>query len=195
MRDKSKTGVPQVTRETDLTEATIDSVSMASGVLIKAYRDRVRLPDGSEAVREWIDHPGASAVVPVFEDGSTILIRQYRYAARREFWEVPAGKLDQSGESPEEVAQREVEEEIGWIVGRLEHVGSVFPCIGYSNEIIHLFAGFDLSPGRAEHRAEEMVEPVRMPLREALGMVYDGRILDMKTISALLLTANRLKNR
>ncbi len=170
-----------------LEEKTLDSVVLADGVLIRARRDTVRLPDGKESIREWIDHPGAAAVVPLFDDGSTLLVRQFRYPPRREFLEVPAGKLDIEGERPDEVALRELEEETGWKAGRVQGMGALFPCIGYSNEIIHFFVGYDLEPGTRSLADGEFMENVRMPFSEAVSMARAGRILDMKSAAALMM--------
>jgi ADP-ribose pyrophosphatase len=178
----------------ELEETTVSSEAVYDGALLHARRDVVRLPNGKESVREWIDHPGASAIVPVFDDGSTLLIRQFRYPARKVFWEVPAGKLDIAGESPEGVAERELEEETGWCAGRLQHVASCYPCIGYSNEIIHIYLAFDLQPGSQSLSDGELLEPVRMPFQEAVGKVYAGEVDDMKTVTALLMSARILEN-
>jgi ADP-ribose pyrophosphatase len=94
----------------ELTETFKSREELVRGVLLHVFRDMVNMPDGTEAVREWIAHPGASAVVPLFEDGSTVLVRQFRYPPRRTFLEVPAGKLDVEGEDPVEVAHRELME-------------------------------------------------------------------------------------
>lgn len=168
------------------------SEMLIDGVLLKAYRDTVLLPDGSRSVREWIDHPGASAVVPLFTDGSTILVRQFRYPARREFLEVPAGKIDVDGESPAEVAGRELEEETGWRSGRLTPLGSLYPCIGYSNEIIHFFLAEELSPGERSLSEGEHLESVRMPFGEAAQLAAKGKLLDMKTHAALTMARSFL---
>ncbi len=179
----------------DLTERTTASELLVDGVLLKVYRDVVQLPDGGESVREWIDHPGASAIVPLFPDGSTILIRQFRYGPSREFLEVPAGKLDMPGESPERVAKRELEEEIGYSAATLTKVGETYPCIGYGNEVIHLFLAEDLSACHAGVEPGEFVVPVRMPLDEAVRMARAGDILDAKSTVALLLTSAFLEGR
>jgi ADP-ribose pyrophosphatase len=178
----------------DLTEHSIESANVFRGVLLNAFRDTVRLPGGGEGPREWIDHPGAAAVVPLFSDGTVLLVRQYRFPPRKEFLEIPAGKLDVAGESPEEVARRELQEETGYKCGSLESLTSIYPCIGYSNEIIHLFIGRDLTPGRQSLSDGEFVEPVRMTFDEALALVADGTIDDAKTVTALLLTSIRLKS-
>lgn len=175
-----------------LEETTIDSQRVYDGALLHARRDRVRLPGGGESVREWIDHPGASAIVPIFDDGSTLLVRQFRYPAKKVFWEIPAGKLDVPGESPESVARRELEEETGWVATKYTSLGSCYPCIGYSNEVIHLFIATNLSRGQQNLSEGELVDPVRMPFDEAVSKVYSGEIDDMKTISGLLLAARFL---
>jgi len=173
----------------DLTETSLSSEQLVDGVLLKAFRDEVRLPSDETSVREWIDHPGASAVVPLFDDGRTLLVRQFRYPPRRTFLEVPAGKLDEPGENPEEVAARELEEETGWRAGRFEHVGSAYPCIGYSSETIHVFTAHDLERGTQELAEGEFVEVVEMDFSEALDRARRGDLKDMKTVTALVYAA------
>jgi len=178
---------------TDFSETPIKSDHIFDGKLLQVYRDMARLPDGSTSVREWIDHPGASAVVPVFEDGDTLLVRQFRYPARRSFWEIPAGKVDRHGEQPEEVAARELEEETGWKASRFIHLISLFPCIGYSNEIIHLFLADGLKRGRVDLSDGEIIETRKLPLSEAVEMVYRKEILDMKTVVGLILSESKIQ--
>ena len=170
----------------DLTESTIHSENLLNGKLLKVHRDQVSLPDGGESIREWIDHPGASAVVPLFEDGTTLLVRQYRYPPRRTFLEVPAGKLDGPDEDPRDVAARELEEETGWRARSFDPLGSLYPCIGYSNEIIHFFLAEDLEKGRRELSEGEFMEVVPIGFDEAVELVRSGEIVDMKSAVALL---------
>lgn len=177
---------------TDLRETPIRSEQLVDGALLKVYRDQAAMPDGSTAVREWIDHPGASAIVPLFANGDTLLLRQFRYPARRVFWEVPAGKLDADGEAPEAVAARELEEETGWRAHRFDHVGSSHPCIGYSNEIIHFFVARELEKGQRELEAHEFMDLERMPFDKAVAMARRGDILDMKSVTALWFAATHL---
>lgn len=179
----------------DLTEKRKAREQVLDGVLLKAYRDTVELPDGGESVREWIAHPGASAVVPLFEDGSTLLVRQFRYPPQREFLEVPAGKLEHAGEDPPDVARRELEEEVGYTAATLTCVGATYPCIGYSNEVIHLFLAEALSEQRAAAEADEFLVPVRLPLEEAVRMACAGEILDAKSTVALVLVQAYLDRR
>ncbi len=178
----------------DLTEKPLRSEQLVDGALLKVYRDQAEMPDGRTAVREWIDHPGASAVVPLFGDGRTILVRQFRYPPRRVFWEVPAGKLDADGEPPEAVAARELEEETGWRAHHFDHLGSSYPCIGYSNEIIHFYLARDLERGQQELEDHEFVDVETMPLTEAIAMARRGEIMDMKSVTALLFAAAHLND-
>ncbi|GIV58349.1 MAG: NUDIX hydrolase [Rhodothermaceae bacterium] len=176
-------------------ETPITSTPVYDGVLLHVRRDEVRLPDGGISVREWIDHPGAAAVVPLFPDGTILLVRQFRYPPRRVFLEVPAGKLDVAGEAPADVARRELKEETGYQAGRLTSLGALYPCIGYSNEVIHFFLAEDLVPGPRALGEGEFLEPVTMPLVEAVARARRGDLLDMKTCTALLLAEAHLRAR
>ena len=171
----------------DLTETRLRSEQLVDGKLLKVYRDEVRLPDGAASIREWIDHPGAAAVVPLFEDGTTLLVRQYRYAPRQIFLEVPAGKIDHVGEDPEAVALRELEEETAWRAGRLIPLGSFYPCIGYSNELIHFYLAEALSKVEHMEVEGEFLEVISLDFKEAVAMARRGEFSDMKTVAALLL--------
>jgi ADP-ribose pyrophosphatase len=173
----------------NLAESQLSSEQLIDGVLLRAFRDEVHLPDGNTAVREWIDHPGASAIVPVLDDGRTLLVRQFRYPPRRTFLEVPAGKLDEPDEDPVEVAARELEEETGWRAERFEKIGAAHPCIGYSNEIIHVFAAHGLQPTEQDLAEGEFVEVVDLALDEAVRRARAGELNDMKTITALVYAA------
>ena len=178
-----------------LAEEKITSEHLVDGKLLQVYRDDVRLPDGSTSIREWIHHPGASAVVPLFEDGSTLLVRQFRYPPRRTFLEVPAGKLDREGEAPEAVAARELEEETGWKAERFTSLGSFYPGIGYSNEVIYIYLAEGLTEGRRELEEGEFMDVVTMGFAEAVAKAQRGEILDMKSLTALLLADAFLKHR
>ena len=175
----------------DLTETTLHSEQLVDGKLLKVFRDDVRLPDGTTSVRVWIDHPGAAVVVPLFVDGTTRLVRQYRYTLRRVMLEVPAGKADYAGEDPEAVARRELEEETGWRAGRLQRLGTLAPCIGYSNEIIHFFLAEDLTRGEEIAVAGEFLEVISIDFEEAVTMARRGALQDMKTAAALLMAGGK----
>jgi ADP-ribose pyrophosphatase len=178
-----------------LTEKCKSREELFRGALLHAFRDTVTLPDGKDSQREWIAHPGAAAVVPLYGDGSTVLLRQFRYPSQREFLEVPAGKLDKPGEPPEEVAARELVEEAGIRAATLTSLGKTYPCIGYSDEVIHLYLAEGLSHVDPGTGADEFVIPVRLPLDEAVGMARRGEILDAKSEVALLRAAEHLATR
>ncbi len=180
---------------TDLAESQLSTEQLVDGSLLTAFRDEVRLPDGNTSAREWIDHPGASAIVPIFEDGRTLLVRQFRYPPRRTFLEVPAGKLDEPDEDPADVAARELEEETGWRADRFASIGAAYPCIGYSNELIHVFAAYGLEQSEQDLAAGEFVEVVEMELDEAVRRAREGEIKDMKTITALVYAAAYVNER
>lgn len=179
-----------------LHEETISSEVVYDGALLHIRRDTVRLgEDGRESVREWAFHPGASAVVPLFSNGDTMLVRQYRHPARQEFLEVPAGKFDGPHETALDVARRELVEEVGLTAQRWTPLGATHPCIGYSNEVIHLFLAEGLTEGAARPDDGEQMIPVRMPLTEAVAMALDGHIADAKSFVALVLADAELTRR
>ncbi len=152
--------------------------------------ERAELPGGRSIDLEVVRHPGASAIVPFEDDETVLLIRQYRHAAGGTIWEVPAGKLD--GDAPEVCAAKELEEEVGRRPGRLEHLTSILTTPGFTDEVIHLFAAFDLSvvPQRLED--DEVIEVVPTPFERALEMVWEGTIRDAKSALALLHAARHL---
>ena len=151
------------------------------------YRDEVALPAGGTSVREYIRHPGAAVMVPRLDDGRLIFVRQFRYALDRVMVEFPAGKLD-PGEDPAVAAARELVEEIGYHPGKLTHLGLIHPCIGYSDERIEVYLAEELLPRPAAPEADELLEPFKLDLKEALKWVRQGKITDVKTIIALYWT-------
>jgi ADP-ribose pyrophosphatase len=169
----------------DLTEHFLAGEQVFDGVLLKVYRDRVRLPDGSESGREYIRHPGAVAIVPLFDDGRVLLERQFRYPHRREFIEIPAGKVD-PGEATLGTAQRELLEETGYSAQEWTRLGVLHTAIAYTDEAIDLFIARKLTLSERKLDAGEFLEVFSVPLGEAIQMIRDGRITDAKTVAALL---------
>lgn len=159
-----------------------------SGRVISLDLDVVRFPDGSTGTLEMIRHPGASAVLPVLNsdsDPDVLLIRQYRYAAERYLYEVPAGRLD-PGELPEDCARRELREETGYRADNVQSLFTMYTTPGFTDEKIHLFVATGLTSGASEREADEFMELVPTKLSNALAMIERGEIQDAKTALALL---------
>ncbi len=171
----------------DLIEETKESREIYKGELLHVWKDIAILPDGGEGTREWIKHPGACAVVPIFGNGDVMMIHQYRYPVRELCLEVPAGKID-AGEDIETTARRELEEEAGVIAAELYYVGNFFPGVGYSDEVIHIFAGLDLTQTDMNTDADEFLIRERISFEDCMRMVDEDRITDGKTQICLLRT-------
>lgn len=168
-----------------LIEHTEHSKEVFNGRLLHVFFDRVTLPDGTTSTREWIKHPGAAAVLPVFENGDVMLVRQFRYPMSQIFYEVPAGKIDR-GEEPDTTARRELKEEAGLVCHNAQYIGHFYPGIGYSDEIIHLYTAWDVELFAQEVDDEEFILKERIPFGEAVAMVHNGKISDGKTMVTLL---------
>lgn len=157
---------------------------------LRVFAEEVLLPNGHRVVLDIVRHPGAAAVVPFVTDRDVILIRQFRHAAGGTIWEVPAGKLD--GDDPETCARKELEEEAGQRSGRLVRLGEIWTTPGFTDERIHLFAAFDLEPVPQRLEAAEVIEVVRMPLRDALELAFSGELRDAKSWIALVHAARHV---
>ena len=175
-----------------LVENKVSSKEVFNGKILHVFYDEARLPNGEISTREWVKHPGACAVVPVFENGDIMLIKQFRYPMSQIFWEVPAGKIDFE-ELQDETAKRELKEETGLEVSKLEYVGHFYPGIGYSDEVIHIYLAFGLLVTDQETDEDEFVLRVRVPFEEAIKMVHSGEINDGKTVICLLRTWHHWK--
>ncbi len=171
---------------TDLTEKQISSQTVFTGKILTVRYDKVRLPNGHEATREVVAHPGAVAVVPVTADGDVILVRQYRYPVAQELLEIPAGKLDK-GEQPEACAHRELEEETGYRAGRLEHLATFYTGPGFTDEIMHLYLARDLVPTAQNPDEDEFVNIEQYTPAQLKAMMAEKKIIDAKTLVGLLM--------
>ena len=172
----------------------LESRKIHDGRIVHLSIDRIRYPDGRTGELEMIRHSGAAAVLPLLDppshpDPRIVLIHQFRYAAGGYLYEVPAGRPDREGESWEECARRELQEETGFSAGSLIPLTSILTTPGFTDERIHLFVADDLRPGTASHDRDEFIELVRLPLSRALEMVVGGEIEDAKTVCTLLVAA------
>ena len=169
----------------DFTEHTVASKLAYDGGLLKVKRDEVRLPDGHVAWREYVLHPGAVMVLAFADERTILLERQYRYPKHRHFIELPAGKLERD-EEPLATAKRELVEECGYEAEQWWHIATLDPCIGYSNEVIHLYGARGFRHVGAKLDVGEHLEVFEAKLADALEWVRDGIITDTKTTFGLL---------
>jgi ADP-ribose diphosphatase len=177
---------PDSCRDDSLAEHRVSGEKVYGGVLLHVHRDAVRLPDGKPATREYIDHPGAVAIVPFVDRDLILLERQFRYPLGRVMVEIPAGKID-PGEQPLETARRELLEETGRTAAGWRHLGTIHPVVAYSNEHIELFLATGLTvTQQAALDDGEHLETFTLPLAEALEWIRDGRITDSKTMIGLM---------
>lgn len=167
-----------------LEETTVASAVVFEGKLLKVRADRIRLPNGDEALREYIQHPGAVAMIAQLDNGNLLFERQFRYPLRRVMLELPAGKID-AGEDILDCARRELREETGYEASRWRHLGTTHTCIGYSDERIEFFLAQGLSHVGDALDEGEFIEVVEMSLDAAVAAVREGRITDGKTITGL----------
>jgi len=156
------------------------------GRVFLMVRENVTLDNGVSTDLDYIEHPGAAAIVPLIASGEVLLIKQYRHALKQYIWEIPAGTLD-PGEPVMECARRELIEETGYAAEVWRKLGEITPVPGYSDERVHLFLASELTAARQELDADEVLAVHRMPLARALDMITRGDIQDAKTICALLL--------
>jgi ADP-ribose pyrophosphatase len=164
------------------------------GAIISLYRSEFVAPDGSRFERDVVRHPGAVSVVPVLDDGTVVLVRQYRAPVDAMVLEIPAGKRDVTDEPLEETARRELIEEVGLSPGRLEHLAMFHNSIGFCDEESHVFLGTELSRAPMDRQGveEAHMEIVHVALSDTPAMIAAGQITDAKTVIGLSLAVARL---
>ncbi|KPJ48719.1 MAG: hypothetical protein AMJ38_04675 [Dehalococcoidia bacterium DG_22] len=173
-------------------EQVVESRRLYEGRVVSLRVDRVKLPGGRLTVREVVEHAPVVAIVALDGRGNVLLVRQYRLPVQQSLLEIPAGGVD-PGESAEEAAQRELQEETGQRAGRLERLCSFFASPGYCDEYMHLYLATGLEASALAADADESIEVVRLPLSEALQLIDRGEICDAKTIIGLCVTARYQK--
>ena len=169
----------------DLTEEFVSGEDVYRGGLLHVRRDVVRLPDGSQGVREYIRHPGAVMIAPLLDNGRIVLERQFRYPHRREFIELPAGKLE-PGEPHLETAKRELLEETGYVAAEWKRLCVLHTAIAYTNEGIELWLARGLEKRERKLDEGEFLEVFDLPMEEAIQKVKAGEISDAKSVAGLL---------
>ena len=176
----------------ELQETCLDTDVAYQGSFIQVRRDHVTLPDGQVHTREYIVHPGAVAVLAMLDNGKLVMERQYRYPPRREFIELPAGKIDH-GEDILLTAQRELLEETGYVASEWTHLATTWPCIGYADERIEYFLARGLTHQGRNLDDGEFLEVFELSLDDALDWIRQGKINDSKTIVGLFWLEKTLK--
>ena len=168
----------------------LDSIELFRGRVFSVTADTVREGETTYK-REVVHHPGSAVIIPLFDDGSVALVRQYRHPAVRYLLEIPAGTLNKD-ERPEEGAARELEEELGFRAGRLEKLAEFFVSPGFCEEKMWLYLATELKETKQQLESDELLEVVRLPFPDALEMISLGQIEDAKTIIGLMLLAPRI---
>ncbi len=169
--------------------ATINrSVTLHEGKIFRLVRENVTLENGVTIDLDIIHHPGASAIIPLTENNTLLMIKQYRHATGGFIWEIPAGTLDPD-ETPLKCAKRELIEETGFSAKALRKLGEITPLPGYSDERIHIFLATNLTPASQDLDVDEILHVHEIRFDEAVKMIQRGEIEDGKTISGLFMAS------
>lgn len=164
------------------------------GAIIDYYQDTIKIPNGNIAKWDYIKHKGAAAVVAVKDDGKLLMVRQYRNALDRETLEIPAGGLNDVNEPTDLAAARELEEETGYKAGKLELLLSLRTTVAFCDEKIDVYVATDLRRSEQHLDEDEYLDVVSCDAQELVKMIYDYRIQDGKTVSAILAYYNKYRN-
>jgi ADP-ribose pyrophosphatase len=168
-------------KDMHLKETKIESKLAYDGHFLKVRRDDVCLPDGKTAIREYIKHPGAVVILPLFDDGTVLVERQFRYPLNQVFIEFPAGKIDQ-GEEPLACAKRELLEETGYTATDWKFICTIHNAIAYSDEHLDIFVARGLTAGKSQLDDGEFLETLTASVDEMLTWIREGKITDVKTV-------------
>lgn len=171
----------------DLTEKRLSGETVFDGKIMHVRRDTVVLGDGTEAMREVVDHSGGVCVLALDDDGQVLIVSQFRYPHEKVLREIPAGKLE-AGEDPFAAAQRELREETGASAGRWDSLGEIYPTPAYCGEIIRMYLARELTFGETDLDEGEFLTLERIPFDTLVGQVLAGEIRDAKTVAAVLKT-------
>lgn len=156
------------------------------GAIIDFYKDTIQVPNGNVVKWDFIGHKGAAAVLPVREDGKILMVRQFRNALDRYTLEIPAGGLNSPEEPMITAAARELEEETGFCCDSLEFLISIYTTVAFCNERIEIYLARDLKPGKQHLDEDEFINVEAYDVEELCQMIYEGKIEDSKTISAIM---------
>lgn len=170
----------------DLTERQLTTQEIFKGKIITVQLDTVELPNGKEAEREVVRHPGGVAVLALTEDKQVYMVRQYRYPMGYETLELPAGKLDGKGESVETAGRRELAEETGLTAEKMTYLGASLASPGFTDEVLHMYLAEGLTHGESHPDEDEFLNLEKLPFDTLVEKVMSGEIIDGKTISTTL---------
>ena len=168
-----------------LFEKKLKNKKIFTGKAVGFNADTVQLPNGKTAIREYMTHPGAVAILPVLKNGDIVFVKQYRYPVGEETYEVPAGKLNSKKDGFLKRAKAELKEETGYSAKQMKHLVDFWPTPAFSNELLRIYIAADLKEGKANPDDDEFLRVEIIPLKKAMRMIKTGKIKDSKTIIAL----------
>lgn len=177
----------------ELLEKTISSERIFDGKIINLRVDTVELPNGKQGKRETVEHPGAVAVIAINDNNEILMVKQFRHAVQEIIWEIPAGKLEK-GEDPKDCAERELSEETGYKAKQIKQLAHFFTTPGFTDEAMYLFIAKDLTLDKQNLDEDEFVIVEKIPINMAVNMIYQGEIVDSKTIVGILMAKDILED-
>lgn len=172
-------------------EKKISSELIYKGAILNVRRDKVTAVKG-EAYREIIEHNGAVAMVAITDEGKIVMVKQFRYACGKVILEIPAGKIDRNESSPALAAVRELKEETGYTAENVKFLGKINTSVGYSQEVIYIYAMTGLTAGEQRLDEDEALDVIEYSFDEIYDMAAEGNIIDAKTIAALMMAKGQL---